>query len=520
MNRLRRHRPWNRSLFSLRSSHNSEDSKLTNKSSDSKLTHKSSADNSPGSEQWSDAIEDQRDGFYRYSETLINDAEEMLQMNNQKHYRDSEEGSEMSLEQRRHSSPYTVSSGEWVVALAHNPSSPSPYPSPRALSLDDLDAVEVSMHFGGVLRIFAQVYAFAKILQIIFVGFDVELDMSKRTGLMYWIEQAENQVRTDSLADLIEITENLFYAISARVDFEMAAVELCSLFNIPLRPTRIRDNKFFMPEPSHLYRLLLAIKIFLEHPSICENREEDLVTRFQEEYVRVLICKNSRLGAFIADDLLGFRRHIFSIASNPTSAFCQKWLARIPIFLEIPPQTITLLAEKYCRYIPKAWPVMDTPLAELPFANLAMIDPARRQKDIVESHRIGTLARLESKSIGEARREYQTFRLLHLVKHCACICESSCFCAVDCTILVHRLCPCAERQLRTLIALNRKTTGRFDFVTRVNTLAAVGFQGLATLRYDVSEDRILLELIDIWNLIGTEIQKERSTGPELNWLKL
>ncbi|KAJ5108413.1 hypothetical protein N7456_005088 [Penicillium angulare] len=513
MNRLRRHRPWKGALF--RSPQTSENSKTSAKSSAN-----SSTDNSPTSEQWSDAIEDQRDGFYKYSDPLIKDADEMLKMNAQKRYRGSDEGSEISLEQRRHSSPYTISSGEWVVTMAYNPSSPSPYPSPQARSLDDLDTFEVFQHFGEVLKIFAKVYAIAKVLQMVFMGFDVELDMSRETGLMYWIEQAESVVRTNSLADLIETTENLFYAVSARVDFEMVAVELCSLFKIPLRPTRIRKHQFFMPDSCHLYRVLLVIKDFLKDPKICEHREEDLVTRFQEEYVRVLICKDSHLGTFIADDLLGFRRHIYPIASNPMSEFCVKWLGIISIFPEIPPETITLLAEKYCRYLPREWPAMDIPLEEMPFTNLAMIDPYHRQKQIIENHRIGALARLEGKVIGETRREHQTFRTLHMAKHCACICKSSCFCAVECTYRAERLCPCAERQLRTQISLNRKDAGRFDFVTRVNTLAVVGFQGLATLRPDVSEDGILRELFDILNVIGTEIQKERSVAPELNWLEL
>lgn len=90
MNRLRRHRPWKGALF--RSPQTSENSKTSAKSSAN-----SSTDNSPTSEQWSDAIEDQRDGFYKYSDPLIKDADEMLKMNAQKRYRGSDEGSEVSF---------------------------------------------------------------------------------------------------------------------------------------------------------------------------------------------------------------------------------------------------------------------------------------------------------------------------------------------------------------------------------------------------------------------------------------
>ncbi|KAJ6011509.1 hypothetical protein N7451_002921 [Penicillium sp. IBT 35674x] len=421
---------------------------------------------------------------------------------------------------KRHSRPYRVSSGEWVTAVTSNSPSPSPtYGASRVtsqvLSLDDLTDDEIATHFVVVLKIFSQIYAIAKLAQIAFMGYGIELDNSE-TGLRYWIDRAETNIATDNLGELITIVEHLFYVVYARIKLEMAGIELCALYKMETRPAMTKDRQFYMPEPNHLYRIFLLFKDILDSPGICEERDNDLISRFMENYVRMLICKDARLGPFCIDDILRYRRYAYSIVNNRHSTYCKKWDSLISIFPDFPPETMTVLSERYFTMTPKQVPDCDIPVNELPFTNLELIDPALREKQIILDHRIGTLAKLEGKSIGDCRRDDGKIRLLHEVKHSKCICKSACSCARKCTYNVERRCPCAERQLRMQLAINRKGIGRFEFADRVNTITLAGFQGLAVLKGDAREDAIAEEIIDIFEVISMEIHKERLIGDVVN----
>lgn len=71
---------------------------------------------------------------------------------------------------KRHSRPYTVSSDEWVIPSPSSSSSAS-----QVLSLDDLNTMQLSLHFGAVLKIFDKIYAVAKILHVTFLAYGVEV---------------------------------------------------------------------------------------------------------------------------------------------------------------------------------------------------------------------------------------------------------------------------------------------------------------------------------------------------------
>jgi hypothetical protein len=73
---------------------------------------------------------------------------------------------------RRHSRPYAVSSGEWVLIPT---SDSSPGSVGRVLSLDDLNEVQLAYSFDGVLKVFVKVYAMAKVMHVIFLSFGVEV---------------------------------------------------------------------------------------------------------------------------------------------------------------------------------------------------------------------------------------------------------------------------------------------------------------------------------------------------------
>ncbi|KAJ5584635.1 uncharacterized protein N7459_004435 [Penicillium hispanicum] len=415
---------------------------------------------------------------------------------------------------KRHSRPYTISSDDWVI-LTPVSSSHSPHsPHSQVLSLDDLSESQLATHFSAVLKIFAKVYAMAKLLQVLFLAYGVELDAAE-TGLMHWIKRAEMEVRTDSLAVLIEVVENLFYTLYARIVLEMSAIELCGLCKGPKRPLTTHEQ-FYLPDPHLLYRIFLTCKDFLDSPTVCEFIQQSVIAQYQEGYVRRVISKEADRN-FSANDIFGYRRYALSIASDQSSEYCQKWQSLIAVFSEIPAETITVFAEKYFTLVPRIDIEEDIASCDLPFIDLKGIDPALWEKQIIQDHRLATLAKLESKSIGDERIEDPKYRLLSIVKHRKCICTSICFCARECTNDVERPCPCAERQLRIQLAKRRKGPGLYNFTTRTNTLARACFQGLASVKPDLDDDRLAQEVEHIFTVFDLEIQNERSAGPVFSW---
>lgn len=347
----------------------------------------------------------------------------------------------------------------------------------------------------------------------------MQLDDSE-SSLNYWIERAEAEIRTDSLSDLIELVENLFYTLYSRVQVEMAGIELCALFTMDPRPTTTH-KQFNLPDPNHLYRIFLACKDVLDSPLVCETSEaaiiSGLVSQYQENHIRRLISKGSVKG-FNQDDLLGYRRYAINIVSDRSSAYCKKWNQLIPFFDSIPSEVMVLISEKYFALISKEVPEADVPTSELGFVNLKAISPTQWEKEIILDHRMAALGKLEGKTVGEERREDDKVRLLNVVRSHKCICTSVCFCAHECTNDVERWCPCAERHLRIMLAKRRKGAGRFKFTTRANTLARACFQGLANLRRNVSDDQLLVEIQAAFEIFEMEIEKERSGVVAASWI--
>lgn len=338
-------------------------------------------------------------------------------------------------------------------------------------------------------------------------------------GLFYWIYRAETEIRTDSLATLIEIVENLFYSLYCTIEFELANIELCGLFTIGSRPSTT-DEQFYLPDPNHLYRLFLAFKDVLDSPLICENTRcknvQDVMIQYQEDRVRKLLAKEAIRG-FFNDDLLGYRRYALNIVSERSSAYCQKWSTLLSHFGRIPSEILAVMSERYFTIIPKESPEQDVSVAELAFADPKTTNPIGWERELILDHRMATLAKLEGKSVGEARRDDSRVRILSTSRNHKCICTSVCFCARECTYNVERRCPCAERQLRLMLARRRKGAGQRSFTVRANNLARCCFEGLSSLRRNVSEEHIEAELESVFELFDLEIQKERA-GVALNWI--
>lgn len=339
------------------------------------------------------------------------------------------------------------------------------------------------------------------------------------TSLFHWVQRAEAEIRTDSLASLIEIVENLFYALYSTIELELACIELCALFKMGPRQLTTHEQ-FYLPDPSHLYRIFLAFKDVLDSPLICENSRsavvQDMILQYQENQIRSLMPKGGVRGS-TKEDLLGYRRYAQNIVSERTSTYCKKWSQLIRFFDAIPSEVMAVMSEKYFARIPKQVPEEDITLSELGFIDPKAANPITGELDIILDHRTASLAMLEGKTVGEARRDNPKVRLQTILKYHKCICASYCSCAQLCTKEVEKWCPCAERQLRLMMARRRKGPGRFKFATRVNNIARFSFQGLADLRPDVSDHLLVAELGTIFDIFDVEIMKERS-GVALNWI--
>ena len=331
---------------------------------------------------------------------------------------------------------------------------------------------------------------------------------------MHWINRAETEIRTGSLTVLIEVVENLFYTLYARLVLEMAAIELCGLCKEPTRP-QTTHKQFYLPNPDHLYRILLTGKEFLDAPTVCELIQQGLVTKYQEGYVQHAISKGAN--KLSGDDILGYRRYAMRIVSDRSSDYCKKWQPLIAIFNEIPPEIIMAFAERYFTQVPRVDIEKDIPFSDLPFVNLKAVDPVVWEKQIIQDYRLATLAKLEGKSVGDERIEDPRFRLLTIATHRKCICSSICFCAHGCTFDVERPCPCAEWQLHIQLALRRKGPGQHSFMIRANTLARACFQRLASIRPDLDDDQLAQEVENTFAIFEQEILNERSAGPVFTW---
>ncbi|KAJ6028671.1 hypothetical protein N7540_004247 [Penicillium herquei] len=410
-----------------------------------------------------------------------------------------------------------------------NPASPLPSPSLEPKDVSSLGEDDLKWHMDVVVGIFVKVYAIAKILEVAFMGYGTELDMTVGTGLMYWIACAEQKIRTRSLCLLIKWTENLYYASYARLTLDIAAIELCAAFRSEDRSGFMYNRTFCLPEASHLYRILLACKDILDFPEISAHRDETLITHYQQAYVRVLVDMQKELGSFVAGDILGFRRNARSVVANPESAFSKKWNEIIPGFSQIPAEAVTLLAEKFFTMYPKYVPARDyEPFSFIKFdVNPTPLEDYEEypkewvECEIIQHHREAALARLEGLTIGELRRrDCNAAELVRFARVRACVCKDTCFCAEECTDDTERSCPCAQRQLRTYHCIDRKCIGRGTYLDRIDAVALSGFQGLSGLKRENDDSIVALELEWAIEIIEIEVRRDRTIGPAVEFVGL
>lgn len=328
---------------------------------------------------------------------------------------------------------------------------------------------------------------------------------------MAHIKRAEELVTSNSITDLIDNTESLYYVLYARLIMEIAAANLCASFTLEFRRLAIKSGSFILPEPGQLCKMLYIFKQTLDEPNVCVNLNRELVTEHQKDYIR---CSAERAhdGSFILDDLIGYRPHAFSIINDKSSEFCQAW-NREGVLYEMPPKDVLALqSEKYLCFTPKHAVQHAAPALNLPFIELHTIPKDVWDREIIFDNRQATLAKLEGKTVGELRRKDGRRRLIDLVRERKCICRSVCICAHECTLDVERHCPCSERMLSLMVAKRRNSVGPLPFGSRCSALAKSTFQGIASVRPDVDDMELSVEVDRAIILLCEEIRKQRSAA--------
>ncbi|KAL4999244.1 hypothetical protein BDV10DRAFT_193708 [Aspergillus recurvatus] len=445
----------------------------------------------------SSPTDEHADGFYKYSQ-------EVLEQEKRDGFRlrssDSTAGSYASAlmgPSDRPPLPYTVSAPGWNIF------------SPYVKYLDELEDDSVCEWLDSVLSVWTSVYAVSKVAVMAFMHYGVELDNTP-DGILAHLKRAEELVASNSITDLIDNTESLYYALYARLIMEIAAADLCASFTLEVR--RLATNSaFILPEPSQLCKILFMCKQALDGSTICVNLNKELVRQHQLDYIRRTADKIQDAG-FVLDDLIGYRQHAIRVVSDKLSDFCRKW-GKVTVLYEMPPgDVLALQSEKYLSLSPKSAVQQVVPLLRLPFIEPDTIPPVIRERDVIMDNRQATLAKLEGKCVGEARRTEGRRRLIDLVRERKCICRSVCICAHDCTQDVERYCPCSERLLSLMVAKRRNSVGPLPFGPRCSALAKAIFHGIASVRPDADDMELTAEIDRAIMIFVEEVRKQRIPG--------
>lgn len=291
---------------------------------------------------------------------------------------------------------------------------------------------------------------------------------------------------------------------------ELANIELCGTFQTDVLLSLRSHRPFLLPEPDHLYRIVLAFKDALDSPGICSLLRKEAALDFQQAYLSQIVDK-SKNSDFPLTDPLGYRLHAANIVTDRTGPYCTKWRNLITFFNVLPCRTLAMMSEPYLTVAPVTVLPDDVPLEQLPFIDPSTISKEVRDAENIKDNRIATLAKLEGTSIGDERHKDPKNRIYHLAKQRKCVCYATCRCSKDCTRDVLLNCPCAERHVRIMTVrrgLHYRWPG-LGFVATSSTMARMFFHGLASLRRGVTDRQIAGELQRAFESIDALITGER-----------
>ncbi|PWY86863.1 hypothetical protein BO70DRAFT_386147 [Aspergillus heteromorphus CBS 117.55] len=424
----------------------------------------------------SSPISEHTDGFYMYSQEILEkNGPEYRSLAEDMGIRTSDSTgasykSAPMVPIGRPSIPYTIGAPDWNIFTT------------AVQDLDHPGDANVTDWRNSVLSVYVRVYTVAKVMVMVFLHYGVEID-DIPDGILAYIRRAEQLVISDKVTHLVENVEDLFHALYARLIMELANVELCACF--PFGVARVSSyNNFILPEPRHLFRILLMCKEILDTHSICTTMNKELIRHYQTGFIRRSVERLMSTG-FDIDDLIGFRRHALAIARDQDSPFRQKWDGPGLIYQMPPPEVLAIQSEKYMAFAPREAIDDIVPNQNLPFVEWHMVDPKVWASEIILDHREAARALLEGITLGQLRQTDDDRRqVIDYMRERKCTCWSTCSCGMICTREPDRPCPCAGWRLTMHLARCRTDIGPFSFRDRCSILSRAVFQWVASLRDD------------------------------------
>jgi hypothetical protein len=310
------------------------------------------------------------------------------------------------------------------------------------------------------------------------------------------------------MAVLIDIVENLYYALYGRLTIELASIELCASLPIDAHAVRM-EIPHLMPEARHLYRIVLAFKEVLDSPQICAILRKDVLAYFQQACVDQ---PREEIRRVFTTDTLGYRQFALRTVSHRRGSYCEKWRQLIPFFNSISAETMATLSEKYLFLTPRRIPPDDVPFDNLPWLSLDAVGMEVWDTDVVNERHLSERAQINGTGMGDERKKEPIPDLYYHVRQGKCICDSICQCSLQCIYDVERYCRCSERHIRIMAAkrglAHRRNHGP-TFAATASTIARKFFDGLAELKRDVKDTVIASELENAFEFFALLISNER-----------
>ncbi|KAK2807556.1 hypothetical protein FQN50_005424 [Emmonsiellopsis sp. PD_5] len=395
-----------------------------------------------------------------------------------------------------------------------------------------------------VVAVYSKIYGIAKFIFAILLAYGVELDSSP-TGIKFHISRVESQMDQDSTTELLSTVEDLYYALYARLNIEIANVQLCESFQLDIRKMALRKNNLtatsvaadnHLPEPALINMIFQACKRILRSEDICGFLDREIIHQHQAEYVQRAVEAYAAARRRSLDevevhdvdvDVLGYRRHIERLVADPNSEFRAQWSGLNPIYKYAPGMVLATLSEKYLALQPKRSSSSHshsrsnssssggsdsdysdgngsdkhTPtrigLRNPPKKSIAahLADTERRR---ISANREAAYAMLNGMTVGEHRRLEGKRTLRQYVRDELCICFGYCSCAKQCTIKDGnaRRCPCSGRMsvICDVDVDGDGEDGKRGFAERCARLAGALFAGLCEVRGDTSFFEVYMEV--------------------------
>jgi hypothetical protein len=312
---------------------------------------------------------------------------------------------------------------------------------------------------------------------------------------------------------LLKTIEDLYYAIYARLNIEIGNVQLCESFHFDIRRLALNQKGMtdgYLPEPSHLNLIFQACKLLLRSDAICGFLDKEIVRQHQADFVRRAV-ETSAANGYVPEDLLGYRRYIQKLVSDPQSPFCRKWCGLNPVYKSAPGLVLATLSEKYLVILPKEKKRLENEQIRKN-AIARIIDPYKFERNRVLANREASSALLEGMTVGEYRRIEGKRSLTEYVHEAKCICFGFCSCALECTRRPDKGCPCSGR-MSVICATEEPERGQ-NFPDRCSELAEAIFEGLGAAKRGTTVEEIAMELKTGLDLFHGEV-----IGYRRSWLE-